>query len=89
MWLFSKNINAEDKANKCFICDLDRFKIKSGFSFEDHRKNEHSIFNYVYIYLYLANKNYQVYSGVEDYVWNQINLHRTDWLPKKEEDEMA
>jgi hypothetical protein len=76
--------NNEDIANKCFICNLDRFNSKKG-DFAEHRKDEHYLFNYVYVYLFLSNKNFQEYSAVESFVWNQINLHRTEWFPNADE----
>ena len=82
-----RNNEDNDNKNKCFICNLDRFDIKSGKSFEEHRQEEHHIFGYVYVYLFLSNKNSQEYSAIENYVWNQINLHRTDWLQAAEDEE--
>jgi len=77
--------STEDRENRCFICNLDRFNSKKG-DFEDHRKNEHYLFDYVYVYLFLSNKNPQEFSAVETYVWSQINQHRTDWYPEAEDE---
>lgn len=70
-----------DKINKCFICNLDRFDIQNGKNFDKHRKIEHNTYDYVYLIHYLNKKNPQEYSPVESYVWNQINLRRIDWFP--------
>jgi len=82
----STTIN-NDKINKCFICNLDRFKIRNGKNFDKHREIEHNMFDYVYLILYLEKKNPQEYTPVESYVWRQINMGSVDWFPKSEDSE--
>jgi hypothetical protein len=72
--------NNEDITNKCFICNMDRFETNKE-NFEFHRNIDHYMFNYVYIYFYLSNKNSQEFSNIESYVWKQINSKQTKWLP--------
>jgi uncharacterized membrane protein len=79
----------EDITNKCFMCNSDRFDKKDE-DFDSHRENIHYVFDYLYVYLFLANKNQQEFTAIESYVWKQIRKHESDWLPKdqsKDEDD--
>lgn len=72
--------NNNDKINKCFICNLDRFETQKD-AFDFHRKIEHNLFNYVYLYFHLNSKNSQEYSNIESFIWRQINSRQTNWFP--------
>eukprot|EP00055_Hartaetosiga_balthica_P014270 m.77659 g.77659 ORF g.77659 m.77659 type:complete len:2539 (+) comp8548_c0_seq6:41-7657(+) len=59
----------EAMANECFICshrsyDLERF----GSGFHHHIKHEHNMWDYVYFFLYLNEKNENDYTNHESYV---------------------
>jgi len=74
--------------NYCFVCGLSRsfyddmpnFK---GPSFDWHKDNDHAYWTYVYFYVYLKRKDQNDYSGVESYVWKQIEEERYEWIPAR------
>jgi len=80
-----ENIKIQDKENKCFICDIDRYYCKEDF--EEHRKKKHYLFDYIYVYLYLTNINTQELTPAETYILGQINSQKTDWFPVVEDNE--
>ncbi len=82
-----KDKKAEDEANKCFMCNRDRFDNKYEEDFNYHRTTQHKISNYTYFITYLLNKNFQEYNRAELYAWQQINLRNLDWLPSRGEEE--
>jgi len=64
------------------MCHRDKFDIEFfNKNFDDHRKEEHGIFNYVYFIPYLLKKNPEVYTRAESYAWKQFILRNFDWLP--------
>ena len=83
------NKNAEDKKNKCLLCNRDRFNNIKGEDFDLHRTSEHMIFDYIYFICYLLRKNPQEYSRAEDFAWNQINLKQLEWYPGNIDDEIT
>jgi inositol 1,4,5-triphosphate receptor type 1 len=79
-------LEENDKTNKCFLCNIDRFNPKSG-NFDKHRESEHNTFDYVYIYFFLKYKNQQEFSSVESHVWQEINMGSLNWLPEAPKEE--
>jgi len=76
------DVKKNDDANKCFMCNKDRFDIDFfNKNFDHHRSIEHGIFNYVYFIHYLLKKNPEVYNRAESYAWEQIISRKIDWLP--------
>jgi len=82
-----EDVKNNDNANKCFMCHKDRYDIVFlNKNFENHRKYEHGIFNYVYFIPYLLKKNPEVYSRAEKFAMEQILCKNIDWLPFEKED---
>ncbi len=42
-------------------------------SFEDHKLNDHNMWNYVYFLVYLRKKDTTEHNGIESYVVEQAN----------------
>ena len=92
-----------DQNNKCFICNLDRYIFdQDGNGFDDHCKNDHNMWNYIFYIIHLKLKDPTEYTGVESYVWDKYDKDDISWLPlhkamiidsteedKSEEDEKA
>jgi hypothetical protein len=74
--------------NQCFICGFTRsgyddVGITSIPSFDLHKTEEHAIWNYVYFYRYLQQKDPSDYNGVESYVSQQLEKGSLGWLPSR------
>ncbi|XP_013415241.1 inositol 1,4,5-trisphosphate receptor [Lingula anatina] len=69
--------------NTCFICGLDRssFDNKS-VSFEDHIKNEHNMWHYLYFIVLVKVKDPTEFTGPESYVYAMIRDKNLDWFPR-------
>lgn len=81
-----RDIKEDDQMNTCFMCNRDRYDAYEGLEFDDHRKIEHKIFNYVFFIPYLIKKNLSNHSRIETFAWQNINLKYIDWLPGSVED---
>ena len=75
-----------DILNKCFICGLDRPEFdsngnsKSG-GFLHHTKIDHYMWNYVFFYAYLKQKNPAMDNGDEHYVRKKWATSDLSWFP--------
>ncbi|XP_038054419.1 inositol 1,4,5-trisphosphate receptor isoform X2 [Patiria miniata] len=69
--------------NTCFICGLNRssFDNKS-VSFEEHYKEEHSMWHYLYFIVLVKVKDPTEFTGPESYVYNMIKEKNQDWFPR-------
>jgi inositol 1,4,5-triphosphate receptor type 1/inositol 1,4,5-triphosphate receptor type 3 len=81
-----------DKKNKCYICDISRESLeKQGFDFDDHTRNKHFLWNYIFYIYVLERKDETDYTGLEYYIKQQY--FRADeemevkWIPNKGESE--
>ena len=71
-----------DQNNKCYICNLDRYIFdQDGIGFDDHCKNDHNMWNYVFYIIHLKMKDPTEYTGVESYVWDKYDKEDISWLP--------
>lgn len=73
----------EDQADVCLICGLDRRALR-GLSFDDHRQNDHNIWNYVSFVTYLRLKytNHRTdMNGIENSIYNAYLEGEYDWFP--------
>jgi hypothetical protein len=73
-----------DKENVCFICQLTRDgALINNIDFDNHVKNEHNVWNYVYylcnLHLYDSNN----FSRVEGFVWDKLIEKDYGWIPNK------
>ncbi|EDV24936.1 uncharacterized protein TRIADDRAFT_56365 [Trichoplax adhaerens] len=69
--------------NTCFICGLDRanFDNKS-VTFEEHTKEEHNMWHYLYFIVLVRVKDPTEFTGPESYVYEMIKRHDLDWFPR-------
>jgi len=81
-----EDIKNNDNLNKCFMCDKERQDINFlNKNFDEHRKYEHGIFNYIYFIPYLLKKNPEVYTRAEKFAMEQIINRNINWLPFENE----
>ena len=79
-----RTANEEDEKNICFICGIPRGEFERYTSFEDHIDNEHDLWNYVYLIVYLEHKYKHKpteMTKLENYVLEKYNRKVNDWLP--------
>jgi hypothetical protein len=77
-----------DKKNVCFICQLSRDdSLNKNIDFNDHVKNDHRIWNYVYFLTYLRINNPNDFNALEFYVWKRVNEKDVSWIPIVENSE--
>ncbi|KAL0092132.1 IP3 receptor [Phycomyces blakesleeanus] len=60
----------QDMKNSCFICSIHavEFQRHAKKGFEDHVKNDHNIWQYLFFIVHLKNKHRTEYTGPESYV---------------------
>jgi hypothetical protein len=76
----------EDKKNTCYICQITRDSaMNKNINFEQHVKNVHNIWNYVYFIAYLHINNEKNFKSLETKVLRKIKQADTSWLPIGEE----
>uniref|UniRef100_A0A7N8X051 Inositol 1,4,5-trisphosphate receptor n=1 Tax=Mastacembelus armatus TaxID=205130 RepID=A0A7N8X051_9TELE len=67
----------------CFICGLERDKFDNKtVTFEEHIKEEHSMWHYLYFIVLVKVKDSTEYTGPESYVAEMIKEHNLDWFPR-------
>ncbi|ESN92215.1 hypothetical protein HELRODRAFT_194356 [Helobdella robusta] len=69
--------------NSCFICGLERaaFDNKT-VSFEEHCKQEHNMWHYLYFVILVKVKDPTEFTGPESYVHAMIKEKNLDWFPR-------
>ncbi|KAL1493193.1 hypothetical protein ABEB36_011294 [Hypothenemus hampei] len=69
--------------NTCFICGLNRsaFDNKT-VSFEEHIKNEHNMWHYLYFIVLIKVKDPTEFTGPESYVYTLVKALNLDWFPR-------
>ncbi|XP_019760467.2 inositol 1,4,5-trisphosphate receptor [Dendroctonus ponderosae] len=69
--------------NTCFICGLNRsaFDNKT-VSFEEHVKNEHNMWHYLYFIVLIRVKDPTEFTGPESYVYTLVKAVNLDWFPR-------
>jgi len=75
-----------DILNKCFICGLDRPDFDSNGNsktggFLHHIKIDHYMWNYVFFYAYLKQKDPSLDNGDENYVRKKWASYDLSWFP--------
>jgi len=74
-----------DIENVCFVCGWDRETLekysegKNGF--RNHIKKDHYQWNYLFYIAYLKNKDKTDFTGLESYIWDQIENDEINWFP--------
>jgi hypothetical protein len=78
----NKNEKDADMQERCFICNIDRSTFERNLKdFSDHIKEEHCMWDYVKYVVHLESKDKGEYSGLEDYIYAQINSMEIDFFP--------
>ncbi|CAG9538689.1 unnamed protein product [Cercopithifilaria johnstoni] len=78
-----RNEKVDQLKNNCFICGLGRGRFDNKIvTFEEHRKNEHNLYHYLYFIVWLQVKDEMEFTGPESYVANCIKEHKSDWFPR-------
>ncbi|KAL0130568.1 hypothetical protein PUN28_002308 [Cardiocondyla obscurior] len=69
--------------NTCFICGLNRsaFDNKT-VSFEEHIKNEHNMWHYLYFIVLVKVKDPTEFTGPESYVYAMVKDRNLEWFPR-------
>jgi len=66
----------------CFVCNLERFTFDTkGNGFEDHVKKDHNMWQYMFLMIYLKDKDHTDYNGWEQYVWSKMQKDDTSFFP--------
>ncbi|XP_060776233.1 inositol 1,4,5-trisphosphate receptor type 1 isoform X12 [Neoarius graeffei] len=67
----------------CFICGLERDKFDNKtVTFEEHIKEEHNLWHYLYFIVLVRVKDSTEYTGPESYVAQMIKEHNLEWFPR-------
>ncbi|XP_074489119.1 inositol 1,4,5-trisphosphate-gated calcium channel ITPR1 isoform X2 [Sebastes fasciatus] len=67
----------------CFICGLERDKFDNKtVTFEEHFKEEHNMWHYLFFIVLVKVKDSTEYTGPESYVAEMIKEHNLDWFPR-------
>ncbi|XP_051562764.1 inositol 1,4,5-trisphosphate receptor type 1 isoform X1 [Myxocyprinus asiaticus] len=67
----------------CFICGLERDKFDNKtVTFEEHIKEEHNLWHYLFFIVLVRVKDSTEYTGPESYVAQMIREHNLDWFPR-------
>jgi len=67
--------------NYCFICCAHRSAFASPREFADHREQEHSLKDYVYLMQRVSTLPKMERSGFESFVAQCVATHETKWMP--------
>ena len=68
--------------NYCFICGIDRFTFETkGSGFVPHIKQDHNMWQYMFLMIYLRDKDPTEYNGWEQHVANQMKAGETAFFP--------
>ena len=77
----------ETLAEQCFVCgfdrkDYDNFNLPTEYSnFDAHKDVDHDVWSYIYYIDYLNTKDPTEFTGVEQYVKNQLDDNEMLWVP--------
>uniref|UniRef100_A0A8C5PPT8 Inositol 1,4,5-trisphosphate receptor n=1 Tax=Leptobrachium leishanense TaxID=445787 RepID=A0A8C5PPT8_9ANUR len=67
----------------CFICGLERDKFDNKtVTFEEHIKEEHNMWHYLFFIVLVKVKDSTEYTGPESYVAEMIKDRNLDWFPR-------
>lgn len=69
--------------NTCFVCGLDRSSFENRtVTFEDHIRNEHNLWHYLYFIVLIKTKSRTELSGPESYVYDMVKNKDHSWFPR-------
>ncbi|XP_019855415.1 PREDICTED: uncharacterized protein LOC109584207 [Amphimedon queenslandica] len=74
----------KDQKEKCYVCGIasDKFE-KNGKGFEEHYRNDHNIYNYIYFALHVKSMRSQDHNAAEKQVFDMIEKDDTSFYPRK------
>jgi hypothetical protein len=67
------------RSTRCFVCELE--KTEFGPHYSTHCANEHNMWHYLYLLIYLEEKEPNEYSGAESYIASFSSSMSVAWLP--------
>jgi hypothetical protein len=76
-----QEIQTDTVHNYCFICCAHRSAFASPREFADHREQEHSLKDYVYLMQRVSTLPKMERSGFESFVAQCVATHETRWMP--------
>jgi len=69
--------------NTCFVCGIDRFRLDTkGNGFERHIKEDHYMWWYLFLVVYLNAKESTAYNGWEQYVASKLKVDDFSFVPR-------
>lgn len=82
--LRSEKQNSEEiLKNSCFICGLTRASFDNkAVNFEEHIKQEHNMWHYLYFYVQVNVKDPTEFTGPESYVYMLVKDKDLNWFPR-------
>ena len=79
-----KDAIEQDVFDSCFICNISREDFESsGVPFEQHVKNDHNMWKYLWFMVYLSEKDPTEFTGVEQFCQLAVSQQELRWLPIK------
>jgi len=72
----------EDIRSNCFICSMksDLFD-RQALGFAHHIKYDHNMWNYLYFFIHLNNKDKDEYTAAEEYIYEQRQKGKNEFFP--------
>jgi hypothetical protein len=68
--------------NRCYICNIERHEFdRYAQGFENHIKNDHNLWQYLYFLVYMKSKDPTDYNGTESAIWQFYLKGKIDWFP--------
>eukprot|EP00092_Neocalanus_flemingeri_P012650 GFUD01013633.1.p1 GENE.GFUD01013633.1~~GFUD01013633.1.p1 ORF type:complete len:2696 (-),score=487.89 GFUD01013633.1:214-8301(-) len=69
--------------NTCFICGLERKEFDNkNVTFEEHIRNEHNMWHYLYFIVLIKVKDPTEFTGPESYVHQMVKDRCLEWFPR-------
>lgn len=64
----------EDKKNFCFICNLASHEFeRRGQGFDHHVKNNHNMWNYIYLSIYLDQIDVSDHNAIQKFIYDMVS----------------
>lgn len=79
-----KTSDEEDQKNTCFICGVERSEYEKIANFDDHCRDDHNIWNYVYYVTYVEEKyatSKNDMTDIENFVFECYHKNDENWMP--------
>lgn len=82
-----KSFIDNDRKNKCFICNIDRYTViitqfdRNSYGFDKHVKDDHNVWQYLYFLVHLKEKDVTEFNGIESVCSEQLKTCDISWIP--------